>query len=76
MSNHKVLIVAQNDEQKIAFGDFDVVEVAPDTIFKFTTMESFSDGKKFDKFDYVIMYFPQFESYDNYNGYGFLSDSS
>ena len=61
MSEHKILVLANDDEDKIAFGEYDFSEVAPGAIFKYATQEKFNEGKRFDTFDMVLIYVPKWD---------------
>ena len=59
MSDLKILVVTFSDDQKIQFGNYDVSSVTGDSIIKYTNFEEFQNGKRLDKFDYVLIYLPE-----------------
>ena len=63
MTDHKILVVSFTEDDKIAFGNFDVSEVAEESKWKYTTEEEFQNNKRYDKFDYVLFYIPESMQY-------------
>ena len=67
MVNRTCLVACQTTEDTIRFGENSLSDIGGGNIdWKFTTLEEFDNNTKYDTFDFVIFYAPEYTYESDY----------